>query len=148
MGVLYLPAELEDSYHKRLAAGYYTLRYARMDPSKMSREKRDKEDEEKSAAATNPDVVLLSRIESDNTAAPIPLEKLVTQAKSSADGKQPAAMRLLPVNAAYKTFPAVVSDDLGNCAVQFRLQTRSSTEKKPLAISILLFILPDFGAED
>lgn len=149
MGVIRLPADLEDSYHQKLAAGYYTLRYARLAPPVKGREKKDDDDEPVRSSATNLDVVLLSRPDSDTGVSTIPFNRLLEWSKAAARGKQAARMRLLPLNPAYKTFPALVSDDLGNCAVQFRLLTRTKGgQTKPLAISILLFILPDFGAED
>ena len=151
MGVIHLPGDLEDSYHQKLAAGYYTLRYARVSPPVKGREKKEEDDDDEPArnSATNLDVVLLSRSDTDAGVSTIPVNRLLELAKATARGKQAARMRLLALNPAYRTFPALVSDDLGNCAVQFRLFTRTSGGKtEPLAISILLFILPDFGAED
>ena len=54
----------------------------------------------------------------------------------------PALTSLVPVNPAYKRLPAVVADEVGNCAVQVSLRAGPGAASYDLEIALLVLTPP------
>ncbi|MBZ5719920.1 MAG: hypothetical protein LAO03_06025 [Acidobacteriia bacterium] len=127
VGVLRFTEEGEDSRDQKLKPGLYTLRYARVgtDPG----------------TGQPADGVVLSPVSADtHVEQAVPLEELTRISRLASRTKNPAVMTLVPFNAAYKQFPAIVADDQGNCILQIKLQVQAagSPTIEPLPVAILL----------
>ncbi len=162
LAVLYLPAVLEDVKNQKIPPGFYTLRYAQLDPEdaddndKKDKEEEDqhkgekREDDDKHSGGQYRDYVLLSRLESDKpTRTYLKLPEMLELSRQVSPGKKPAMLALPPLNPAYKVFPYAVSDDQGHCAVQFKLSVRfASGQRGEMRIAILLVNPPNVSEED
>jgi len=149
LGVLYLPGVERDFNGNQLEPGLYTMRYAQ--PFRPEREINDKDEmENRPRPNAYHDLVLLSRLESDKqTRQPLTATQLLKLSKQASSGEDPAMLRLVPVNPAYKGFPSIVSDDQGNCTVQFKLQAQAEGHSlEELDLAILLVTPPNFSADD
>jgi hypothetical protein len=167
LGVLYLPNPGADFHEHKLGPGFFTMRYANV--SKLGKEKddddkdkkdkddkskkgRDADDEDENAPRVSPylDFVLLSKVETDTKiGSTLGSARLVKLSQQVSGAEEPASISLVPVNRLYKGFPSVVSDDQGNCSVQFKLQGRTPDGRTaPLDLSIRLVTPPDFGRDD
>jgi len=111
LGVLYFPTNNEDSQDQELRSGYYTMRYAQIYHTAI--------DEDTTAGS---DFVALSPVAFDVQAQEIlPLDTLMQFSRRASRTSQPALIRLVQVNPAYKKLPAVVTDDSGQCILQVGL---------------------------
>lgn len=127
IGVLYFPSEGEDSENQELKGGYYTMRYARLPYDEQTGAPRETlvlvplwADKQPATSLTRAALLKLSRLASRTT--------------------RPAAINLVPVNAAYKDSPAIITDDQGTCVLQFRIQLQRGSAKPadfPLAILLV-----------
>jgi hypothetical protein len=130
LGVVHFPTENEDSRDQKLRPGWYTLRYATM-PS----------DEAHKGASPHPDFALLIPAAFDGTPGQPPKpEMLLRLSRKASLTPHPAVISLIPANAAYRTLPAAVADDAGNCAVQAKLHGKApgSKAESEFTLSILL----------
>jgi hypothetical protein len=146
LAILYLPAALEDVNHQKVPQGFYTLRYAHFDPEKDTHEKgEDKHDD-----AEYRDYVFLANLESGRQPGEyVGFPEMLKLSRQVSSGKKPAMLALLPLNPAYRTFPYVVSDDKGRCAVQFKVPVHpTSGRAEEIRIAILLVNPPNVSEED
>lgn len=138
LAVLYLPRTILDFKLQKVSQGFYLLRYARLDPDTGEHET---DDGEKPSSAQYYDYVSLAGLESD--------KKTGADLASGNVIQKTALLALPPLNPAYKMFPYVVSDDLGHCAVQFKLSVRlASGRTDEMGIAILLVNPPNLSEED
>ena len=130
VGVLHFIEEGEDSRDQKMQAGFYTLRYAKVDA-----------DPEHSDNGAPQEAVLATPMWADKHVDQVmKLDELLKVSRLSAKTKRPVVINLMPINPAYKDSPSLVTDDQGNCAVQIITQTRTSGAAKStdLSLSILL----------
>jgi hypothetical protein len=160
LAVLYLPTALEDVQNQKIPPGFYTLRYAHFDPEKDAREseekekekedKREGEEDDKHSVVKYDDYVLLARLESDKRIdSSLKPAKMLELSRQVSPGRKPAMLALSPLNLVYKAFPYAVSDDLGHCAVQFKLPVKFGFgQRSEMRIAIILVNPPNVSAED
>jgi hypothetical protein len=161
LAVLYLPAELEDVKNQKIPPGFYTLRYAQLNPEKDAHDgdhdkddeeedQKAREDEHKQSGGEYRDYVLLARLQSDRpTHTYLKLPEMLKLSRQVSLSKKPAMLALPALNPAYKAFPYAVSDDQGHCAIQFKLPVQfASGKKSEMRIAILLVNPPNVSEED
>lgn len=185
LAVVHVLAPIEDVRNQRLLPGFYTARYAQLDPAQFNsaqfkslavngndahdRDEKDRDDNERENKdrddkdrhnndgdddAVIPvnyrDYVVLARLDSDTQAgAQLSLAKMFALSRQVLSGKEPVLLALPPLNPAYRAFPYAVSDDVGNCAVQFKLPAAPASGKtRDLPISILLVNPPNVSKDD
>jgi len=158
VAVLRVVAPIEDLRNQKLAPGFYTARYAQLDRKSLElAAKNDADDDEKGRggddvpmAVEYRDYVALARLESDTqTGAKLSLAKLFQLSRRVLRSREPVMLALPALNPAYRAFPYAVSDDLGNCAVQFKIPARVASGKTgELRIAILLVNPPNVSKDD
>jgi len=160
LGVLYLPNPGADFHEHKLGPGFFTMRYANVakgkekeddDKDDKLKKGRDADDADENVPRVSPylDFVFLSKVETDTNISALGSARLVKLSKQVSGAEEPASISLVPVNRLYKGFPSVVSDDQGNCSVQFKLQGRTLDGRATtLDLSIRLITPPDFGRDD
>ncbi len=129
LGVISLLSAREDFQHHHLIPGLYTMRYAQL-----------QQDGDDHAISPYRDFVILSPSWADkDPEAMVPVEELRKRGMLASHEDEPAVLSLMPVNPAYKTFPAPVADDRGFCTLQVRLrqQRGGKTTDLPLALIIV-----------
>ncbi len=128
----FIASDAEDSRDQKLKPGFYTMRYAQFPP-----------DDKEVGPSQYQDFLLLSpmRLDSQLSTA-LSLKDAVRLSNMATGTGHPALMNLVPVNPAYKRLPAVVADDVGNCAVQVRLPEESEHGSGDVEISLLLMTPP------
>jgi hypothetical protein len=129
LGVISLLSYREDFQHHILKPGLYTMRYAQL-----------QQDGDDHAVSPYRDFVVLSPGWSDKEPdTVVPLEELTKRGILASHQDEPAVLSLVPVNPAYKKFPAAVADDRGFCTLQIKLQQQleGKTSDLPLAIIIV-----------
>lgn len=145
--VLYLPKAILDFKLQTVPQGFYLLRYARLD---LDTGEHEADDQGTQNNAQYHDYASLARMES-GTKSNADLvsgktDKLSTQELA---GQKRALLALPPLNPAYRMFPYAVSDDLGHCAVQFKLSVRlASGQTDEMGIVLLLVNPPNLSEED
>lgn len=147
LAVLYLPAAILDVRLQKVPPGFYVLRYARLDSAK---DEDEIEDEAKPIVGQYHDYVFLTPLDFDKrTGADLTAPKAIELSRQGSPGKQPALLALPPLNPAYTMFPYTISDDLGHCAVQFKLSVRLASRRAgEMGIAILLVNPPNLSQED
>lgn len=121
--------EPEDSLDQKLKPGFYTMRYVQVPPGSDEAEK-----------AEYRDFLLLTPLAADlDVTKPLSFEEASRMSAKAAGTEHPVLMSLVPANPAYKALPAVVADDLGNCALQAKLRDGSGSE---YVLSLLLLTPP------
>ena len=151
LGILSLHEDFLDFDRNKLEPGFYTMRYARIVQQEKQQEDEDGDEEESRPRVTGyRDAVLLSRLDSDKHVNRL-LDRatLLKLSKQASGVHDPAMLALVPINRAYKGFPSMVSDDQGNCTLQFRLGARDSeSHTRKLDLAIILVNPPNYGIED
>ncbi|HEV3278242.1 MAG TPA: hypothetical protein VG860_15600 [Terriglobia bacterium] len=128
----FLTSDAEDSRDQKLKPGFYTMRYAQLPP-----------DSSEAGSSQYLDFLLLSAMGADSEVTKTLSFEEASRLSSRATGTgHPALMSLVPVNPAYKRLPAVVADDVGNCAVQVNLREESETGSRDVELAILLLTPP------
>src|SRR5215471_15221771 len=130
VGVLRFVEEGEDSRDQKMQAGFYTLRYAKVEA-----------DPEHSDNGAPQDAVLASPLWADKHPEQVlKLDELLRVSRLSAKTKKPVVINLMPVNPAYTEMPALITDDQGDCMVQVKIQLKAAAKAKPaeMPVSILL----------
>ncbi len=130
VGVLHFIEEGEDSRDQKMQAGFYTLRYGKVAA-----------DPEHSDNGAPQEALLATPLWADKHLDQVmKLEELLRVSQLSSKTKKPVVINLMPINPAYTDSPSLISDDQGNCAVQFNLQARRPAPAKPtdMRLSILL----------
>lgn len=147
LAVLYLPRAILDFKLQTVPHGYYLLRYARSD---IDTDEHETDDAGKRNNAQYLDYVSLAPLESGKkSSADLMSEKAVEVSVQGRVGQKIALLALPPLNPAYKMFPYAVSDDLGHCAVQFKLLVRlASGRTDEMGIALLLINPPNLSEED
>lgn len=119
----------EDSLDQKLKPGFYTMRYVQVPSGSDEAEK-----------AEYRDFLLLTPMAADSDLTkPLSFDEAARMSRKAAGTEHPALMSLVPANPAYKTLPAVVADDLGNCALQAKLPDATGS---PHVLSLLLLTPP------
>lgn len=148
LAVLYLPRAILDFKLQKVSRGFYLLRYARLDLDTGEHETTD--DGGKPNNAQYHDYVSLARLEPDKkSGADLASGNVIELSTERLTGQKTALLALPPLNPAYMMFPYAVSDDLGHCAVQFKLSVRlASGRTDEMGIAILLVNPPNLSEED
>lgn len=119
----------EDSLDQKLKPGFYTMRYVQVPAGSDEAEK-----------AEYRDFLLLTPMAADvDVTKPLSFDEASRMSSKAAGTEHPVLMSLVPANPAYKTLPAVVADDLGNCALQAKLQDATGSQ---YVLSLLLLTPP------
>lgn len=149
LAVLYLPAPILDARLQAVPSGYYVLRYVVIDQDDGDH-KMDGDTEGIHGLGEYRDYVYLDRMKSSKEAVTGPAtQKSLELSRKGLRDKSTGLLALPPLNPTYTMFPYVVSDDLGNCAVQFKLPVQlSSGQASEMGIRILLVNPPNFSEED
>lgn len=147
LAVLYLPRTILDFKLQTVSQGFYLLRYARLD---LDTGEHETDDGGKPSNAQYHDYVSLARLESGiKSSADLVSGKAVELSTQELTGQEIALLALPPLNPAYMMFPYAVSDDLGHCAVQFKLSVRlASGRTHEMGIALLLINPPNLSEED
>lgn len=125
----FITLEAEDSLDQKLKPGFYTMRYVQVPPGSDEADK-----------AEYRDFLLLTPVAADlNVTKALSFEEASRMSAKAAGTEHPVLMSLVPANPAYKTLPAVVADDLGNCALQAKLHDARGSE---YVLSLLLVTPP------
>jgi hypothetical protein len=149
LGILSLPENLDDSNNRRLLPGLYTLRYALLTTEKKETKKEEGDGAVPPASPdTTGDFVLLSPLDADRSPRSMSSKRLTKLASAVSEGPLPAGIKLLPVNSAYRTLPALVSDDVGNCAVQVPLHAAGLSSPDSPVVALRLITPPNVSADD
>ena len=137
VGLLHLPTQGEDSQDQKLAAGFYTMRYAQVTP-----------EGESTAGSGYPDAVLLSPASADTRLEQVrSFDELVKMSRLASGADRPALLRLLPVNSPQRGFPSIVVDDQGFCVLQFQLHTTSRGGVGEVKLGLLVITPPKQNGE-
>jgi hypothetical protein len=128
LGLLhFISPDAEDSRDQKLKPGFYTMRYAQFPP-----------DSSETDTSGYQDYLLLSPMAADSQVAKaLTLDEAIRLSTIASRTAHPALMSLVPVNPAYKRLPAVVADDVGNCAIQVSLTEDSGARQLELALLVL-----------
>ena len=119
----------EDSLDQKLKPGFYTMRYVQVPAGSDEADK-----------AEYRDFLLLTPMAADvDVTKPLSFDEASRMSAKAAGTEHPVLMSLVPANPAYKTLPAVVADDLGNCALQAKLQDATGSQ---YVLSLLLLTPP------
>jgi hypothetical protein len=147
LAVLYLPRAILDFKLQKVSQGFYLLRYARLD---LDTGEHETDDGEKPSNAQYYDYVAVTGLESDKKlGADLASGNAIELSTQGLTGQKTAQLALPPLNPAYKMFPYAVSDDLGHCAVQFKLSVRLASGRTiEMGIAILLVNPPNLSEED
>jgi hypothetical protein len=147
LAVLYLPSAILDFKLQKVSAGYYLLRYARLD---LDTGEHETDDEGKPNDAEYHDYVSLAALESGKrSSADLASGKAMELSRQGLTGQKIPLLALPPLNPAYTMFPYAVSDDLGHCTVQFKLSVRlASGRTDEMGIALLLINPPNLSEED
>jgi hypothetical protein len=132
IGVVSYLVPREDFQHHILRPGLYSMRYANL--------KQNPADETVSPFR---DFVILSPVWAEkDPSTPVPLGELEKRGRMISHKDEPAMLSLMPVNPAYKHFPASVSDDRGFCMVQIMLRQQTGKQAKDLPVAIVVIRPP------
>ena len=131
LGVMHFPRTGHDFRGQAIRPGYYTMRYALMP-----------QDESHAGVSSYRDFVLLGSVTVDNGAQQtLPFHDLLQHSRQVTEAGHPAAISLVQVNTAFKTFPVLSQDDLNLCILQIKLYGRPAgagpQEEFSLAIVLL-----------
>lgn len=157
LAVLYLPEAILDVTLQKVPPGFYRLQYLRPDLDNDAKDKKDKDkdeheidDEGEAITEKYQEYVSLTRLETDKrTGGDRAIRKSVKFSRQESAGRQPALLALLPLNPAYTAFPYAISDDVGHCALQFKVSVRlPSGRSGEMGVSIQLINPPDLSEDD
>lgn len=128
LGVISLLSYREDFQHHVLRPGLYTMRYVQL-----------QQDGDDNAISPYRDFVILSPgwLDKDPEAI-VPLDELTKRGTIASHKDEPAVMSLVPVNPAYKKFPAAVADDRGFCTLQVQLPQQREGKPADLPLAIII----------
>ncbi len=128
----FMNSDAEDSRDQKLKPGFYTMRYVQFPP-----------DNSEIGSSQYSDFLLLSPMTADwQVTKVLSFDEVVRLSRIATGTGHPALMSLVPVNPAYKRLPAVVADDVGNCAVQASLREESEAGPRDLKLALLLLTPP------
>ena len=128
----FISKDAEDFRDQKLKPGFYIMRYAQVPPGN-----------EEAGSSQYQDFVLLSPIGADSQVTEtLPFDQMVRLSAAATSTGHPALMSLVPANPAYKRLPAVVADDLGNCALQVSLHEDSAAGARDVELALLLLTPP------
>jgi hypothetical protein len=147
LAVLYLPRSILDFKLQAVSRGFYLLRYV---PSEISTGEHETDDGEMPNNPQYHDYVSLAPLESGKKSSTyLASRKAVALSTQGLTDQKIALLALPPLNPAYRMFPYAVSDDLGHCAVQFKLSVRlASGRTDEMGIALLLINPPNLSEED
>jgi hypothetical protein len=128
----FIAADAEDFRDQKLKPGFYIMRYAQVPPAS-----------DEAGSSEYQDFLLLSPMGVDSLVTQaLPWDQMIRVSSAATGTGHPALMSLVPVNPAYKRLPAVVADDVGNCALQVSLREESEAGPRDVELALLLLTPP------
>jgi hypothetical protein len=147
LGVLYFANEAQAELFRRdfrgqvMEPGFYTMRYARIDQEKDLVEIRNKdkgEQDDDMRVSPYRDFVLLTALKYDShIGRALTFDEMFRQGRLTTRTKNPAILSLVQVNPAYKTFPSVVPEDSGDCALQVKVRQKGAKDEQALSVLLI-----------
>lgn len=128
----FIAADAEDSRDQKLRPGFYMMRYAQVPAGS-----------DEAGSSEYQDFLLLTPMSADSqVTGMLSYDQMVRLSKIATGTGHPALMNLVPINPAYKRLPAVVADDVGNCALQLSLHEESAAGPRDVELALLLVTPP------
>jgi len=128
----FISADAEDFRDQKLKPGFYIMRYAQVPP-----------DNDQAGSSQYQDFLLLSPMGADSQVTEtLPFNQMARLSALATGTGHPALMSLVPANPAYKRLPAVVADDVGNCALQASVREEPEGGARDVELALLLLTPP------